>query len=91
MTDVFLNEAGLILGFIGSILLAFSAKIGVISKDGSIIFTGLDPMEPSNANVAKVKSSHWRNRYFTPIGWGMLALAFLLQLAATLNCFPPAG
>jgi hypothetical protein len=85
MTADLLNQAGLVLGFIGSILLAFSAKVGVMSKDGSIIFTGLDPMDPGEINARKVKASHWRNRVFTPIGWSMLALAFLLQLAATLD------
>jgi len=80
-----LNQAGLAIGFIGSVLLAFSAKIGVISKDGSMIFTGLDPMDPAETNIIRVRSSHWRNRVFTPVGWIMLALSFLLQLGATLG------
>ena len=66
--------------------MAFSAKVGVISKNG-VIFTGLDPMESSELNEKKVRSSHWRNRVFAPVGWAMLALAFLLQFASTLDYF----
>ena len=87
MTSEFLNQIGLIVGFIGSVLLAFSAKVGVISKTGEIIFTGLDPMAPSEKNKKIVISSHWRNRFFTPIGWVLLALAFLIQLFATFDIF----
>ena len=61
----------------------FSARVGVLSKDGSVIFTGLDPMEPAERNVKHVRASHWRNRFFTPVGWFMLAASFLFQLAAT--------
>ncbi|WP_157866646.1 hypothetical protein [Aromatoleum aromaticum] len=78
-----LNQAGLVLGFLGSIVLALSGTVGVIGKNGSIIFTGLDPMEPSDRNIERVKRSHRRNRIYTPLGWGMLAAAFLLQFAAT--------
>lgn len=85
MTANLLNQVGLALGFLGAVLLAFSSKVGVLSKGGSIVFTGLDPMDPSELNARKVKSSHWRNRVFTPVGWGMLALAFFLQLAATVT------
>lgn len=84
LTANFLNQTGLIIGFMGTVLLAFSVKVGVISKDGSMIFTGLDPMKPLEANVKRVCLSHWCNRMFTPIGWSMLALSFLLQLIATL-------
>lgn len=80
---VVLNRVGLIVGFIGAVLLAFSNKVGVRSKGGTVIFTGLDPMKPAEDNVKRVKSSHWRNRYFTPMGWCMLAASFLMQLAAT--------
>lgn len=83
MTATLLNQIALVLGFVGAILLAFSARVGVISKDGSVIFTGLDPMEPAERNVKRVRASHWRNRFFTPVGWFMLAASFLLQLAAT--------
>jgi hypothetical protein len=78
----FLNQLGLVSGFIGAVLLAFSAKVGVISKDGSIIFTGLDPMDPSESNVRRVRASHWRNRWLTPVDWYLLALSFLLQFIA---------
>lgn len=78
-----LNQIGLVLGFVGAVLLAFSNKVGVISKGGSTIFTGLDPMDPAEDNLRRVRSSHWRNRYFTPIGWAMLAASFLAQLVAT--------
>ena len=83
MTTTFLNQVGLILGLVGAILLALSGTVGVISNDASIIFTGLDPMEASDLNTKRVKASHWRNRIFTPIGWVMLAISFLLQLIAT--------
>lgn len=83
LSPVTLNQAGLIIGFAGAVLLAFSNKVGVISKGGAVIFTGLDPMDPSEDNLKRVKASHWRNRYFTPAGWCMLALSFLIQLAAT--------
>lgn len=80
-----LNQIGLILGFVGAIVLAFSGKVGVISKGGSAIFTSLDPMDPAEENLRRVRSSHWRNRYFTPIGWATLAASFLTQLVATLS------
>ena len=83
-TLLLLNQFGLVIGFMGSVLLAFSARVGVLSKDGSVIFTGLDPMESPDSNVNRVRSSHWRNRFFTPVGWFMLASSFLLQLTATL-------
>ncbi len=80
-----LNQIGLVLGFLGAVLLAFSSKIGVISKGGAIVFSGLDPMDPVNKNLRVVRQSHWRHRYFTPIGWVMLALSFLAQFVATLG------
>jgi len=79
------NQIGLSLGFIGSLLLWCSSRVGVISKDGSIIFNGLDPMVPPEQNVKRVRRAHWRNRYFTPIGWCMLVSSFLLQLLATIG------
>ena len=44
-TGVDLNQFGLITGFVGTVLLAYSAKVGVVSKSGSVIFTGLDPLD----------------------------------------------
>jgi hypothetical protein len=85
MTSELLNQIGLILGITGSIFLAFSAKIGVISEGGQIIFTGLDPMQSSEKNKKIVTNSHWRNRFFTPIGWTMLAFAFFAQFVSTLD------
>lgn len=79
-----LNQVALTIGFLGSIILACSNKVGVISKDGVVIFTGLDPMSPAEENLKRVKSSHWRNRYLTPIGWIMLAGSFFFQLMATI-------
>jgi len=79
-----LNQIGLVIGFLGSILLAFSGKVGVISKNGAIVFTGLDSMNTAEYNARQVKQSHWRNRFFTPLGWGMLSASFLLQFFATL-------
>ena len=79
----YLNSLALIIGFLGSVVLAFSSKEGVISKNGTVIFNGLDPMSPVEENLNRVKSSHWRNRHLTPIGWFMLAGSFLLQLIAT--------
>jgi len=78
-----LNQFGLICGFVGSILLALSTKVGIISKDGSIISSGLDPMDSVSKNMAKVYTSHSRHRYLQPIGWTLLALAFGLQFIAT--------
>ena len=78
-----LNQIGLVVGFAGAVLLAFSSKIGVISKNGTVIFSGLDPMESADLNLSRVRSSHWRSRVFTPVGWSMLSLSFLLQLAAS--------
>ena len=77
-----LNLIGLVLGFIAAVLLWFSPSVGVISKDGTVYFNGLDPMEPSELNAKRVRSSHWRKRYFTPLGWGMLAFSFFLQFLA---------
>ena len=73
------------MGFIGVVLVACSNKIGVISKGGSTIFTGLDPMDPAEDNLKRVRSSHWRNRYLMPIGWAFIAISFLLQFIATLG------
>jgi len=83
MTIEALNQVGLLCGIMGSILLAFSAKVGVISKSGQIIFSGLDPSDSTANNKNKVLSSHWKNKVLTPIGWGLIALAFMLQFIAT--------
>ena len=84
ITPSHLSQAGLIFGIAGSVALAFSAKVGTISESGQIIFNGLDPMRSAEENKKKVLRSHWRNRYFTPIGWFLLAAAFGLQFAATI-------
>ena len=84
-TLVLLNQAGLVIGIIGAVLLAFSAKEGIFRKDGSVIFTGLDSMESPISNDKRVRSSHWRYRFFTPIGWFMLILSFVLQFTSTLG------
>jgi hypothetical protein len=80
-----LTQVGLALGFIGVVLLACSNKIGVISKGGSTIFTGLDPMEPAEKNLKRVRASHWRNRYLMPLGWVLVAASFLLQFVASIR------
>jgi len=85
LSPVALDRIGLILGFFGAILLACSSRIGVISKNGSVIFNGLDPMESADKNVRCVRWSYWRNRYFTRIGWGMFAISFITQFLATLR------
>ena len=82
-TSTLLNQIALVLGFGGTILLAFSSKVGVISKGGQIIFDGLDPMDPVEDNLKHVSRSHWRNRFFTPIGWFLVAASFFLQFVAT--------
>lgn len=85
LTPIIISQTALILGFFGSVLLAFSAKVGVISKNGkevSLIFNDLDPMISHEINAKRVLSSHWRNRLFTPIGWAMISLCFLLQFSA---------
>lgn len=79
-----LNQTGLVFGFFGTILIACSTKIGVISKNGSAIFFGLDPMDAAEVNVNKVRLSHWRNRFLRPLGWILLSISFLLQFIATL-------
>lgn len=85
ITPVLLSRAGLVFGIVGSLLLAFSAKIGTVSKGGQIIFNGLDPMELAEKNKKKVLNSHWRNRYLSPTGWGMLVISFCLQFASTFD------
>lgn len=80
-----LNQIGLVFGFVGSILLAISTRVGVISRGGSIIFDGLDPMAPSEDNARRVLRSHWRAKYFGPTGWSMLVASFLLQYLATMG------
>ena len=80
-----LNQIGLVLGFLGAVLLGFSSPVGTISKDGTVIFTGLDPMDSFELNAKRVHSSHWRNRIFTPLGWGAITISFLLQYLATLG------
>ena len=81
--SVVLNQIGLVLGMLGSVALAFSAKVGVIQQNGTIAFTGLDPMDPVDVNKRRVISSHWRNRWLTPIGWLFLGASFALQFLAT--------
>ena len=83
VTSTFLNQIGLVLGFVSAVLLWFSSPVGTISKDGTLIFVGLDPLELPERNAQRVRTSHWRNRNFTPFGWGTLAVSFLLQLLAT--------
>lgn len=83
MKVLLINQVALVLGFSGSILLAISSKLGVISKDGSVIFTGMDPMEPAEKNLTRVRQSYWRNKFFAPTGWGLLSVSFLLQFIAT--------
>ena len=80
-----LNQIGLVFGLVGAILLACAGKVGVISKGGFTEFTGLDPMDPAEDNLRRVRSSHWRHRYFTPTGWTLLAISFLAQFVATLG------
>lgn len=82
--SVVLSQTGLVLGFVGSIVLAFSGKVGVIMKGGRIRFEGLDDMAPVEENIKIVKNSHWRHRYLTPVGWLLLASAFFLQFLAGL-------
>lgn len=84
-SPVTLDRIGLILGLFGAIVLACSSRIGIISKNGSVIFNGLDPMEPADKNVRHVRWSYWRNRYFTRIGWGLFAISFVTQFLATLR------
>lgn len=84
ITSKLIAQAGMVLGMLGSIMLAFSVKVGTISKDGNIIFNDLDPMQPAEENKRKVLRSHRRNRYFVPIGWLLLAMSFCLQFTATL-------
>ena len=76
LSATLLTQIGLACGLLAAILLALSAKVGVISEDGTVISMGLDPMEPGSENLKRVKASHWRNRYFTPLGWVLLALSF---------------
>jgi hypothetical protein len=85
LTPERLNQAGLVLGFLGAILLSCAAKVGVVSRDGTVIFDGMDPMESSEVNRKRVRRSHWRNRWFTPIGWGLVAISFAAQYLATLG------
>lgn len=76
----FLSQFGLLFGFVASILLFFSQKVGTIMADDRIRYDGLDDLAPADEKKRKVRSSHWRNKWFTPIGWILLSLAFLLQL-----------
>ena len=81
----FINQIGLVFGIIATIILAFATKVGVISRNGTVIFSGLDPMAPSDENEYRVVSSHKRHRLLQPIGWSFFALSFALQFAATLK------
>ncbi len=83
-SQIVLNQIGLVLGFVGSILLSFSNKVGVVTKDGRVRFEGLDDMDSVDKNLGIVERSHWRNRVFTPVGWVMIVLSFFIQLVATL-------
>ncbi len=83
ISTVVLTQAGLVAGIVGVIVLGFSNKTGVISKAGSVIFTGLDPMAPVENNIECVETSHWRNRHLAPVGWGLLGLSFFMQFLAT--------
>lgn len=84
-TTTLFNQVGLFLGLIGSVLLGFSSRVGVISKGGGVSFEGLDPMDSVEQNEKRVRRSHWRNRYLAPAGWCMLVGSFLLQFLATVN------
>lgn len=79
-----LNQVALGLGFASAILLWLSPAVGGIykGKDGSISinYGEQDPNAPTELKRKRVCSSHWRKRWFTPWGWGMLALSFLLQI-----------
>lgn len=78
------NQTGLVLGLVAAILLALPPKVGVKSIDGTIIFSGLDPMASTDGNVKRVLASHWRSKFLTPTGFVMLSFSFLLQFAATI-------
>lgn len=80
-----LAQTGLVLGFIGAILLFFSEKKGVIMPDGRMRFDGLSDLAPVDKNKKIVQRSYWRNKWFTPIGWCLLSLSFLLQFISTLQ------
>ena len=77
-----LNQSALLLGFFDSILLYFSNKVGTIMYDGRVRFDNLDDLAPAAENKQRVLNSHWRHKWFTPIGWICLSLAFLLQLVS---------
>ena len=55
---IVLSQTGLVLGFVGSIVLALPEKVGVVMNDGRIRFEGLDDMVPAEQNVRTVKNSH---------------------------------
>lgn len=80
-----LNQIGLILGLAGAILLTFSTKVGVLTKNGTVILHGLDPMDSPDLSAQRMLKSYWRNKFFTPAGWLILSLSFLLQFTATLG------
>lgn len=82
-TQNLVNQIGLVFGAAASVCLAFSTKIGTISKSGDVIFDGLDPMTDPEINLGLVRRSHTRKKYLSPIGWLLFTASFLLQLAAT--------
>ena len=79
-----LIQSGLVCGFVGSVLLFYSTKVGVMMPDGRMRFEGLDDLAPVEENKSKVRSSHWRNKWFTPIGWLLIIAAFSLQFISTI-------
>ena len=81
---ILLNQLGLILGFLSALVLLAANKVGVVSKDGSLIFSGLDPMDDVDDNIKRVRDSHRRYRVLRPLGLILLALSFVIQFFATL-------
>lgn len=78
-----INQIGLVFGLLAAIVLAFATKVGVISRNGTIVFSGLDPLVPAKDNEYRVASSHKRYCYLQPIGWSFFAVSFVLQFTAT--------
>ncbi len=81
----FLNQSGLLCGFLGTVLLFFAKAKGTIMADYRMRFDGLDDMAPVERNKKHVKRSHWRQKWFTPTGWILLSSSFLMQYIAAVS------
>lgn len=78
-----LSVSGIVLGFTGVVLLAFSGNNkGHVSEDGNTVVITDGDYYSGQEKEKEIRNADWRNKNLTPLGWGLIGLGTVLQLAA---------